>query len=66
MIDGNRLKELRGDQSLLSVYRETGVSRSLISRLERGDRVGCRAETLYKLARYYGVTADYLMGGSDG
>jgi len=60
---GRKLHELRieKDVSLEDVARETGVSKSLLSRYERGlVDPGLRA--LSKLTKYYGVSLDWLFG----
>lgn len=53
-----------GKQSVKTVSEETGISKSLIDDLE--SNVGNKREVSYlkvkKLAEYYGVTSDYLLG----
>lgn len=43
------------------VYKETGVSQSTLSDWKRG-RSAPKAEILQKIAEYFGVTVDYLLG----
>ena len=52
-----RLTELREAAGLTQVElaRRAGVSKSLISRLERGDRTGMHHDTALKIARALGV-----------
>ncbi|GAA4114706.1 helix-turn-helix domain-containing protein [Enteractinococcus coprophilus] len=59
---GPRLKHLRlrRDVTLTTLAAETGISTSTLSRLEAGLRRPS-LEQLLPLARYYGVTIDYLV-----
>lgn len=59
----NRIKELRIKNNLtqLEISQVLGVTTQSISLYERGDREP-KAETWYKLARYFDVTIGYLMG----
>lgn len=59
---GPRLKHLRlrRDVTLTTLATETGISASTLSRLEAGLRRPT-LEQLLPLARYYGVTIDYLV-----
>ena len=41
---------------------ETGISRGLITDLKMGRKSNPTAETLFKIASYFGVTVDYLLG----
>lgn len=59
-----RIKELRGNESQTNVANGIGVSRASLSYYESGDRVP-DINVLYSIARYYNVTADYLLGLSD-
>lgn len=58
-----RLKELRQELELsqYKVAEETGIDRSKISRFETGDREPT-IEDLAKLAEFYDVTTDWLLG----
>lgn len=66
MILGERLKELRKNKqkTLRQVNDDTGISFSNLAEIERGEH-GCNAETLNILAKYYNVSADYLLGKTD-
>jgi transcriptional regulator with XRE-family HTH domain len=61
-----RLKELRKDKnlSLSDLAKEIGVSDIAISRWERKLRMP-NIETLAKLAVFFGVSSDYLLGLED-
>lgn len=61
-----RLKELRLERNISTVKLATaiGVSNSIISRWENGLRVPS-IDHLYNIAKYFGVTSDYLIGLSD-
>ena len=59
--------ELRGDRSLAQAARELGVNRDELSRIERGETVQIRFETLAKLVSGYHCTlADLLEVASPG
>lgn len=63
---GERLKLLRNEknigQNLLA--KELGLSNASISYWETGKQEPT-AEAIFKLAKYFNVTADYLLGLSD-
>lgn len=61
-----RLRELREERkiSLLGLSKVIGVSHSTISRWESGDILPS-IEHLYNLAKYFGVSSDYLLGLED-
>lgn len=61
-----RLRQLRieKDVSLEEVAKTTGISKSLMSRYERG-LVEPGLKALSKLVRYYNVSLDYLFGFTD-
>jgi transcriptional regulator with XRE-family HTH domain len=65
-IFGERLKYLRSEkgigQNLLA--KELQVSNASISYWETGKQEPC-AEAIFKLADYFNVSADYLLGLSD-
>lgn len=61
-----RLKELR-EKKHLSQYRladELSISQSAVGSWESGTRE-CNFAMLIKIAKYFGVTIDYLLGASD-
>ena len=61
-----RLKELRLEKKLSQVQlaNETGLSRSAIGFWENGQRIPL-ASVVIVLAKFFGVTSDYLLGLSD-
>ncbi len=61
-----RLKDLRIECGLSQqqLADETKLSRSAISYWERGIKIPS-AQAIITLARYFGVTTDYLLGESD-
>ena len=61
-----RLKELRTERGLSQVQlaKETGLGKSAIGVWELGQRIP-NALAIVTLAKYFGVTADYLLGMSD-
>lgn len=61
---GERLRSLRADKSLEDIAKVTGISKSLISKYERGlTDPGSKA--LVKFARHYNVSLDWLLGFTD-
>lgn len=56
-----RLKALRGNNKLQDVAKEIGISRASLGYYENGDRKP-DIESLLKLANYYHVSCDYLLG----
>jgi len=63
---GQRLKELRTDKGLstMALGKIIGVSDMAICRWEN-DKTDIVGENLIKLAQYFGVTVDYLLGLGD-
>jgi HTH-type transcriptional regulator, competence development regulator len=61
---GTRLKELRGKRSQEEVAEKIGISRARYSHYEN-NRSQPDNELLNKLADYYHVTVDYLLGRTD-
>lgn len=61
-----RLKELREQRSVNQevVAEACDISRVALTRYENGQRVP-RAQIAARLADYYGVTVDYLLGRDD-
>ena len=59
----DRLRDLRADKKLNQdvVSEACGISRIALARYETGARTP-RAEYVARLADFYGVTVDYLMG----
>lgn len=58
-----RIKELRTEmhKSLRDVANDLNISYSSLSKYERGDQQPSY-ETLIRIANYFNVTTDYLMG----
>ena len=65
-IFAERLKELRLEKELSQseLSKQTGLSRSAIAFWELCERVPS-AEAVVILAKYFGVSADYLLGLED-
>lgn len=63
---GNKLLELRKKmgQTQTEVAEAVGISRAALSYYEKGER-SIDTDILYELAKYYGVSIDYLFGLSD-
>ncbi len=61
-----RLKELRNEKELSQdeLAKQTGLSRSAISAWESGTRVPA-ATAVVVLAKFFGVSSDYLLGLED-
>ena len=62
-----RLKDLRDkhDLTLESLAKAVGISRSALGTYETGDFKDISPFSIVKLAKFYGVTTDYLMGVSN-
>lgn len=63
---GNRLKDLREEMNLTreELAYKLNISYSAVSKYETNVRFPDK-ETLYKLADYFNVSVDYLLGRSD-
>ncbi|MHC8517039.1 helix-turn-helix domain-containing protein [Sporosarcina sp. ITBMC105] len=61
---GSRLKKLRGKMTQEEVSKRLGLSRARYSHYEN-DRVEPDTELLKKIADFFEVTTDYLIGQSD-
>jgi transcriptional regulator with XRE-family HTH domain len=63
-IDGRRLKQARRQKGMKQpeLAKKSGVSQSTISKLERGELDGSRADTQIALARALGVAVEWLLG----
>ena len=61
-----RLKELRLEKGLsqIQLAQETGLGKSAIGLWELGQRIP-NALAIITLAKYFGVTTDYLLGVTD-
>ena len=68
---GDFLKAKRGDSSLRDFAYSLGISHTYLDSLEKGvnpktgTKVSVSAETIKKIADYFGVTTDYLLGRVD-
>ena len=56
-----RLRELRGEKTLQEVADGVGITRVAMGYYEKGERKP-DVEILFKIADYYKVSADYLIG----
>ncbi len=65
-IFGERLRALRREREIgqNELAGALGLSNASVSYWETGKQIPS-AEAVYKLARFFGVTADYLLGLSD-
>lgn len=63
-IFSKRLRQLRGTKSQDEAAKGIGISRGALSYYEKGER-NPDINTLSSIAKYYGVSADYLLGLSD-
>ena len=61
-----RIKELRVERGITQAQlaRDTGLTISAISKWEQGSRVPS-AMVIITLAKYFGVSSDYLLGITD-
>ena len=62
----DRLRQLRKAKGYtqIRVQMETGIEQALLSKYENGERIP-PTETLLKLAEFYNVSTDYLLGRTD-
>ena len=62
----NRIKDLREDRDLrqLDVAQAVGIDQRSLSNYETG-KTNPDSETVIRLAKFFGVTCDYLLGVSD-
>ena len=62
---GRRIRELRGfDAKQADLAEAIGVAQSHISAIERGQKEA-GVLLLFRIARYYGKTIEWLLTGSD-
>jgi transcriptional regulator with XRE-family HTH domain len=62
---GRRIRELRGfDRKQSDIAEAIGVAQSHISAIERGQKEA-GVVLLFKIARFYGKTMEWLLTGSD-
>lgn len=62
---GKRLRALRGCRTMKGICRETGISYSMLTKMEYGTRKP-GGEVLKKLAEYYGVSERSILNPKDG
>ena len=62
----NRIRELREDRDLrqIDVAEKTGIDQRTLSNYETG-KTNPDSYAIIQLAKFYGVSADYLLGMSD-
>lgn len=62
----NRIKDLREDRDLrqIDVANATGIDQRSLSNYETG-KTNPDSETVIRLARFFGVSCDYLLGVSE-
>lgn len=62
----NNLKLLRKQKGLtqIGLQMQTGIEQALLSKYETGERIP-PTETLVRLAEFYGVSVDFLLGRTD-
>lgn len=62
----NRIKDLREDRDLrqTDVAKAVGIDQRSLSNYETG-KTSPDSETIVRLAKFFGVTCDYLLGVSD-
>ncbi|MDV6367353.1 MULTISPECIES: helix-turn-helix domain-containing protein [Bacillus cereus group] len=61
---GEKLKQLRGQKTQDQVAKDIGISRARYSHYEN-ERTEPDMELIHKIAAYYKVTTDYLLGRSE-
>jgi transcriptional regulator with XRE-family HTH domain len=62
---GRRIRELRGFDTKQSEFAHAiGVAQSYVSDIERGQKEA-GAVVLFRIARHYGKTIEWLLTGSD-
>lgn len=59
MLKNARLCQLRGERTMQEVADEIGIPKSTYACIELGVRRG-RPETMYKIARFYGVPIEQV------
>ncbi len=60
-----RARELFGDTSQMTLAKETGISQGVISVISRGESKAVTADIVYRLAKHFNVSSDWLMGLSN-
>ena len=64
---GSRIKELREKRGIIQAIlaAELGITQQMLSKYER-DITSIKVDVLKRLAEYFCVTTDYILGVSDG
>lgn len=62
MTIGEKLRQIRGDKSMVEVAEAIGVTYSSYIKYERNERKP-RAEVMHRIAKYYGKTIDSIFFG---
>ncbi len=62
----NNLKQLRKNKGYtqIAIQMKTGIEQALLSKFENGERIP-PTETLIRLADFYDVSIDYILGRTD-
>ena len=60
-----RANELFGDKSQQEIAREVGISQTYVSSIKSGKVKSPGADTVFRIAEYFNVSADWLLGLSD-
>ena len=61
----NRVKNLFGDIGQMELAEKIGISQGVISSIKNNKAKAPAADTIFRIARYFNVSADYLLGLSD-
>lgn len=60
-----RAKKLFGDMGQMELAVKIGISQGVISSIKNNKAKAPAADTIFRIARYFNVSADYLLGLSD-
>lgn len=60
-----RAKELFGERGQIDLAESIGISQGVISAIKRNAPKAPSADTVYRIAKYFNVSADWLLGLSD-
>lgn len=64
MINNLRLLRKSRGYTQIAVQMKTGIEQALLSKFENGERIP-PTETLIRLADFYNVSIDYILGRTD-
>lgn len=62
---GQRLRRLRGNRTQLEVAKAVGIDNTVYSRLEADEKKKLDPSVLKRIAEYFDVSIDYLLGRTD-